>query len=648
MSRFGIVSKHIVLTSKNNSHPRYPCPGIILINNDTIEDIILQETLLPFETLIKQYKDWNLLDYRDLYISPGIIDLNVRREWEDFSQLTKAALNGGVTVIAVEEGYYNPISTSSIYYCDIAKIILANDQTNFSAIPKSVCALKGYLFPPSTEIRSIAYLQNIMKEANKTGLPFFIDATLPDPRMLYMASPSRLLPVDDRKDTDTNSSGLFAAAYPESMSCTKGSDSEESEEESEDEEIPQRSTSLACPELRQLNIVSNSILDDEEENKIKVSEQSLVIAEVKESDESSPLKKGIKKKAISHDIYNDLDNRIKASQQNIEDLCIAERSTYSFSGSTSFISADLSNQFQEMNLITSKPIEAPLKSIPPDNSKPQTSKLIHKRDLFRPSPIVIKPEIRPDASRDYKYYLANLPEHWEISGIERIIENLTSGNKIHFQNTSSAAAINRIRQIKKTYNQITCEIPATHLFFNSIAVKIGDTRFKNIPPIRNQGNFNLLWDLLKMKGIDSISSQHASIETHRKITGNFQQALNGISAMGCSLQAVWTMINIPATTSEQLEHYIVRLAKWFSLHPAMILNINNKRGSIEKGKFADFIVWNPKEKVVVSNEYAYSETSPFMNQELLGCIKYVYLRGKLATTTNGSYFGEEIFPEHYK
>ena len=41
-----------------------------------------------------------------------------------------------------------------------------------------------------------------------------------------------------------------------------------------------------------------------------------------------------------------------------------------------------------------------------------------------------------------------------------------------------------------------------------------------------------------MKGIDSISSQHASIMPIQKLTGNFQQALNGISSLGCSLQAV--------------------------------------------------------------------------------------------------------------
>ena len=111
-------------------------------------------------------------------------------------------------------------------------------------------------------------------------------------------------------------------------------------------------------------------------------------------------------------------------------------------------------------------------------------------------------------------------------------------SKVHFVNISSAATINRVRQIKQKYKEITCEIPAVHLYFNSLNVEIGDTRFKNTPPIRNPGNFNLLWDLLKMKGIDSISSQHAFIDSSHKLVGNFHQALNGISSIGCALQCV--------------------------------------------------------------------------------------------------------------
>jgi hypothetical protein len=64
-----------------------------------------------------------------------------------------------------------------------------------------------------------------------------------------------------------------------------------------------------------------------------------------------------------------------------------------------------------------------------------------------------------------------------------------------------------------------------------------------------------------MKGIDCISSSHSFINPAKKITNNFQTALNGIASIGCSLQSVWHVLNKPVTSNDLLEHYIVRLAK---------------------------------------------------------------------------------------
>jgi dihydroorotase-like cyclic amidohydrolase len=133
-----------------------------------------------------------------------------------------------------------------------------------------------------------------------------------------------------------------------------------------------------------------------------------------------------------------------------------------------------------------------------------------------------------------------------------------------------------------------------------------------------------------MKGIDNISSCHAYISPHHKLTQNFQTALNGISSLGCTLQSVWFILNKPVSSNDQLEHYIVRLAKWMSLHPAQILGVSDYRGSISKGKIADLVVWNPREKSRLSIDYSYYATSPYVGQELLGKIKRVYLRGKIA------------------
>mmetsp|Transcript_24924 Transcript_24924/g.24604 ORF Transcript_24924/g.24604 Transcript_24924/m.24604 type:complete len:110 (+) Transcript_24924:1676-2005(+) len=91
------------------------------------------------------------------------------------------------------------------------------------------------------------------------------------------------------------------------------------------------------------------------------------------------------------------------------------------------------------------------------------------------------------------------------------------------------------------------------------------------------------------------------------------------------------MLNVPVSTTTQLDHYIVRMAKWLSLHPAKILNIHDSRGSIEKNKYADLIVWAPYERFKAKEENPeYEKVSPFVGMEMLGKIHYVYVRGKLA------------------
>jgi dihydroorotase-like cyclic amidohydrolase len=622
MSRIGILSKHIVVTEHYNMNPRCPLPGLILILGEFIEDVILLEGEILLQDLIKEYKDWKILDYSDYYISPGLIDLNVRREWEDISTMSKAAIQGGVTVIAVEEGYYNRSSSSDMHYCDVAEVLVINDSTDFNCIPDKVCALKGYLFPPSPQVKSIAYLENILCKSQNIGLPLFLDATLPESRMLYMASPLRLESLNNRINQEINYKAGFGGAYPENPNESDSSSS--SQESDENSEVsPFRTNSLQTEGFKSLG-QKESILDEELKDGPSSLKSGTIIIEAKEDDESSPLRnKSSKKKISTHNIYHDLDDRIKARQLRIEDICKAESSSYSFSGSTHFLKHDTLKKFNTLNIVPN------LESTESDSSEPGSAKILQRREKFRPRQIIIKPETRPDSSSDYKYHLANYPENWEVAGVKKVIQSLNPKSKIHFMNLSSSAALNKIRKIKRKFKDVTCEIPAVHLYFTSASVSIGDTRFKNTPPVRNEGNCNLLWDLLKMKGIDSVSSQHACIDSSHKQRGNFLQALNGISSIGCTLQSVWSVLNIPVSDHELLEHYLVRLAKWLSWHPSLILNLNSNRGNIAKGKYADLVIWNPWEKYVVDKSYIYSDNSPFINQELLGSIKKVYLRGNL-------------------
>lgn len=628
MVKHALISRHIVLT--NNAHSNKPIYGIILIEDEIINDIVIIEDNIPISAVIEKYSDWSPENLEHNYISPGIIDLNARLEWETYTELTKAAISGGVTFTLIESGYYMDPAPTGEMFCDIGKVATLEIST-MDMIPflsdQGFLAVKGYLFPPYMTVQCIpSNLLPVLQDIEKTPLIFIIDPNLPDPRMLHSVSPYRLRALKDRL-TDSHESSSFSGAFPDLI-----------EDEEEEDDSPQ------LPKLQSRRTVANDIRKKPSANKdegrnsdeIKISsnprnttELVLNIDEIKEIDEQfAELMSKKLKKYNTNTIFDDLDKRIRESQMSIQNLSHAEFETYKGAGVTHFVSP-IALSPNPMNFPMSPMSDASGGSSIPSSPRPS---ILQRRKVPNSLSLVIKPTITVKENL-YCYHMANYSHTWELSGITKLLEALRKSNcRVHICNISAASSLNKIRQAKDWYKKITCEVPASHLTFSSMTIPENDTRFKSYPPIRNQANTNLLWDLLKMKGIDAITSSHAAICSDYKLAnGNFRKAVNGFPSIGFSLQAVWTMLNGPVSSLSHLEHYIVRLAKWLSLHPAEILNISATRGSICKGKYADFFVWNPYEKFKVTEEHSpYPQMSPFLGTELYGKILKVYLRGHLA------------------
>lgn len=635
MVKLGLISKHIVLTDHAHSTDhRLPQIGIILVENERIHDVVIikDQTLIP--SLFENYRDWNPVDYSDYYISPGIIDTSTRTEWESLSDLTRQALSGGVTLLAVEEGYYKHMDLDqNNLHCDVFPIEVVHEGTNFESLNPQACGLKIYLFPPAPQVKSVSHLEFILGKAEKKRLPLIVDGTLPDPRMLYMASPLRLEEVENRETAEKGSFLSFASAFPQEVVISPT----ESDESSEEDSPILRGGSLPTgtgPYNPAITVEPPKSADfrNTQDDMPDFSKLSMKLAEQKGSEESKAAKKAPK---ACLNIYDDLNSRIKNSQLNHEDLIKVEALTYANSGSTSYEPLKKTNSFSKFPLDLPALLSSNSDSKGSKSPNPSTgslsfsSRLSNRPNSFTLKPLITKTEQKIDVVCDYSHHLANYPVDWETMGVKKIIECLGVDSQVHFTGLSSASAINIIRQERKNHKRITCEISAVNLCFNSACVRPGDTRFKNNPPVRNSANSNLLWDLLKMKGIDNISSCHALIHANQKLTSNFQTALNGVASLGCTLSSVWFILNKPVSSHDQLEHYIVRLAKWMSMHPAQILGISEYRGSIAKGKLADFIIWNPNEKYRIMPDNPYYATSPFSGQDLLGKIKKVYLRGRI-------------------
>lgn len=79
------------------------------------------------------------------------------------------------------------------------------------------------------------------------------------------------------------------------------------------------------------------------------------------------------------------------------------------------------------------------------------------------------------------------------------------------------------------------------------------------------------------------------------------------------------------------------------MHPAKLLGIEHIRGSIERGKFADLIIWNPYQQVRGHSYSGMPETCIYEGREMMGQIIKVLVRG-MEVYDNGTFqaYGEYL------
>jgi len=349
----------------------------------------------------------------------------VRREFENYTHLTKAAVAGGVTLISEEDGYYTDNPPNGELFCDLGKIALI-DATNVNSMEieasKGCLAFKGYFYPPSNSVRALPHnMTEVYSNLEKTGLQLFIDPTLPDPRMLYMASPMRMETLESRNDAKTSGNlNVFAGAFSNAIES-------EGEEEDEDysEESPQEDIKRMSFDEEHIKIHSSPRTKDRShsgegfnyELTFQRNLSHLVCPEITEVEEEltpakkSKRKKNHKSKSIVYTIFDDLDRRIRESQQSIENLSLAEQFTYHESGPTQF----LTKRKKSLSLGPTDSYQSDSDSSDAGTVKVAPKSALYERRMVnrRPNPIKIEKKSSENDNKErlYIYHLANFPDH---------------------------------------------------------------------------------------------------------------------------------------------------------------------------------------------------------------------------------------------
>lgn len=230
----------------------------------------------------------------------------------------------------------------------------------------------------------------------------------------------------------------------------------------------------------------------------------------------------------------------------------------------------------------------------------------------------------PLTSTLYTDYLSSRPKKWEDDAIALMIRLCEEFNcRTHIVHLSSADSIEQITKGKQKGLPLTVETGQHYLYFNAEGIKDGHTEFKCAPPIREKANNEKLWQALKDGVIDFVGTDHspAPPELKQLESGDFMKAWGGIASLQFALPVLWT-----AAIKNNCS--INDIAKWLCEKPALLPQLKSK-GKIEKGYDADFVVWNPEEKFIVTKENIYHKhkITPYLNEELTGVVKQTWLKG---------------------
>jgi allantoinase len=235
-------------------------------------------------------------------------------------------------------------------------------------------------------------------------------------------------------------------------------------------------------------------------------------------------------------------------------------------------------------------------------------------------------------SSKYETFLRSRPREAENEAIALIIRLCREYRvRCHIVHLSSSDAVAMLQAAKEEGLPITAETTYHYLYFAAEDVPDGNTLFKCCPPIREKNNRDKLWQALEDGVITQVISDHSPCTPDLKLLeqGDFLKAWGGISSLQLGLSIVWTQAKKRGFT-------IPQVARWMCLQTAELVKLDAKKGSIEVGKEADFVVWDPEEEFVVEENalFIQNKRTPYHGERLAGTVKRTYLRGHVIYKTN--------------
>ena len=190
-----------------------------------------------------------------------------------------------------------------------------------------------------------------------------------------------------------------------------------------------------------------------------------------------------------------------------------------------------------------------------------------------------------------------------------------TGGKLHIPTISTAKSVALIREAKKKGLHVTCSVTVHHLVLTDEKLEGFDTRYKVLPPLRNEEDRKALLEAVLDNTIDCITSDHNPMDIENKKM-EFDLAKNGTIGLESTFGALLTQL--------PLEIIINKMTFGKAL-----LNIENQ--IIKNNNKASITLFTIDDSWTFGKEHILSKSknSAFLGYTMKGKAIGIYNQGKL-------------------
>ena len=231
-------------------------------------------------------------------------------------------------------------------------------------------------------------------------------------------------------------------------------------------------------------------------------------------------------------------------------------------------------------------------------------------------------KLEREKGNKWENYYNSRPENAEILAVQSAVNIAEKTNaNLHIVHIGTGDAGKLIKGKEK----ITGETEPHYLEFNFDDLEKIGSALKTTPVVKRKGNSEKLWKMLIDGTINFVASDHAPAPAESKNAKSVWDIYSGIPGSGTLF---------PYMYSEGFIKRKIKLDKFLKIvseNAAKRYGIFDRKGSIEVGKDADFILLDPNKKWIVKGKEFYSKgkITPFENMEFDGKVVKTIIRGEV-------------------